>query len=60
MDGRLGAMGGAMLGETWAGRDTETRWRVGRAAFIGRLAGTLGKMLAGAIMLAVVLAAMIA
>ena len=55
----LGAMAGAMLGEVWAGRNVGTSWRVGKAAFWGRLAGTLGKMLVGAVMIAVVLAALV-
>ena len=55
----LGAMAGAMLGETWAGKKVDTSWRVGKAAFWGRLAGTLGKMLVGAVMIAVVLAALV-
>lgn len=55
----LGAMGGAILGETWAGKDADSSWRVGKAAFWGRLAGTLGKILVGAVMIAVVLAALV-
>jgi uncharacterized protein len=55
----LGAMAGAMLGETWAGKNVDTSWRVGKAAFWGRLAGTLGKILVGAVMIAVVLAALV-
>ena len=57
--GGLGAMAGATLGETWAGRDPSTRWRIARSAFWGRLAGTLSKMLLGAIMVAVVVAALV-
>jgi hypothetical protein len=53
----LGAMAGAILGETWAGRDADMSWRIGRAAFWGRLAGTLGKMLLGAVMIVIVVAA---
>lgn len=55
----VGAMAGAMLGETWAGKNVGASWRVGKAAFWGRLAGTLGKMLVGAVMIAVVLAALV-
>ena len=57
--GGLGAMAGAILGETWAGRDTHTSWRIAKLAFWGRLAGTLGKMLLGTVMIAVVVAAML-
>lgn len=49
----LGAMGGAILGEQWAGRDLAASWRIGKAAFWGRLFGTLGKTLCGAIMVVV-------
>jgi uncharacterized protein YqgC (DUF456 family) len=55
----LGAMGGAMLGEHWKGRELEEGLKVGQAAFWGRLFGTLGKFACGAVMLVVVLAAMI-
>jgi hypothetical protein len=53
----LGAMAGAILGELWAGKDLDASWRIGRLAFWGRLAGTLGKVLIGAMMIAVVVAA---
>ncbi len=53
----LGAMGGAMLGERWAGKKLDATWQAGRAAFWGRLAGTLGKSLIGAVMVATVIAA---
>jgi len=39
----LGALAGAMLGELSAGRSMATSWQVGRAAFWGRLFGTLAK-----------------
>jgi uncharacterized protein len=55
----LGAMAGAILGETSAGRDMGTSWRVGKLAFWGRLAGTLGKMVLGAVMVAAVMAALL-
>jgi uncharacterized protein len=55
----LGAMAGGMLGERWAGRNIGASWQVGEAAFWGRLAGTLGKVLIGAIMVATVVAAMV-
>jgi hypothetical protein len=41
----LGAMAGAILGEVSAGQRLDTSWQIGKAAFWGRLAGTLGKML---------------
>ena len=55
----LGAMTGAILGEVWAGRKLGASWHVGRAAFRGRLVGTLGKMILGAAIFAVVVIAMI-
>ena len=55
----LGAMAGAMLGEHWKGRTMEEGFQVGQAAFWGRLFGTLGKMMFGAVMLVVVVVAVI-
>jgi uncharacterized protein YqgC (DUF456 family) len=55
----LGAMAGAILGEISAGQRLATSLQIGRAAFWGRLAGTLGKMLLGALMITVVLVAML-
>ena len=55
----LGAMVGAIFGEISAGQRLDTSWRVGKAAFWGRLAGTLGKVLLGAVMIVVVVAAML-
>ena len=47
------------LGETWAGGDAGTSWRIAKLAFWGRLAGTLGKIVFGAVMIAVVMAALV-
>ena len=55
----LGAMAGAMLGEVWAGRNLGASWPVGTAAFRGRLLGTLGKMLIGGLIVAVIIAALV-
>jgi uncharacterized protein YqgC (DUF456 family) len=55
----LGAMAGAILGETWAGRDANTSWRIAKLAFWGRLLGTLGKIILGAMMIAIVVAAIL-
>jgi uncharacterized protein YqgC (DUF456 family) len=49
----LGALGGAMLGETWKGRDLKTSWEVGHSAFWGRVIGSLAKVMIASIMLAV-------
>jgi uncharacterized protein len=55
----LGAMVGAILGEVWRGKSLELSWRVGTAAFRGRLLGTLGKLFVGVAMVVVVLLALI-
>ena len=55
----LGAMAGAVLGETSVGRDAGTSWRIAKLAFWGRLAGTLGKIVCGAVMIAVVMAVLV-
>jgi uncharacterized protein len=55
----LGALAGAMLGELWAGKDWGTSWRIGKAAFGGRLVGTVAKMLLGGMMIVVVIIALI-
>ena len=55
----IGAMAGAILGEISVGQRLGMSWRIGKAAFWGRLTGTLGKMLLGAVMIAGVVAAML-
>jgi uncharacterized protein YqgC (DUF456 family) len=55
--GSLGALIGAMFGEQWAGRELGHSWRIGKAAFWGRLFGTLGKILAGSLMVLLVVVA---
>lgn len=54
--GAGGAFAGAWLGEAWKGRPEEQRMAVGTAAFVGRLLGTVGKLWAGAVMVAVAVA----
>ena len=51
----VGALGGALLGEWWKGRQWEQSWEVGKAAFWGRLFGTFGKILFGSVMVVVIL-----
>jgi uncharacterized protein YqgC (DUF456 family) len=46
----LGALAGAMLGEAWKGRNLDESWRIGQAAFWGRLMGTLAKTIIGSVM----------
>jgi uncharacterized protein YqgC (DUF456 family) len=55
----LGAMGGAVIGELWAGRSQQQALSVGQAAFWGRLLGTLSKVLMGGVMIAVTIAALV-
>ncbi len=54
----MGALAGAMLGEAWYGRDLDESWQVGKAAFWGRLLGTLAKSIVGAVMVVVVVVAL--
>ena len=55
----FGAMAGAIVGEISVGNNQDKTWQIGKAAFWGRILGTLGKMLVGAIMLAVVVVALL-
>lgn len=55
----VGALAGAMLGEIWKGRTMHQSWRVGQAAFWGRLLGTLAKSLVASVMIVLTAAAMI-
>jgi uncharacterized protein YqgC (DUF456 family) len=54
-----GALGGAMLGEYWKGRDWDTTWQVGQAAFWGRMLGTVGKIVLGSVIVVLVLFALV-
>jgi uncharacterized protein YqgC (DUF456 family) len=58
--GGLGAMAGAILGESWKGRDFESGLEIGKAAFIGRTLGTVAKLLVGGVMIVVLLVALVA
>jgi uncharacterized protein len=55
----LGAMAGAIAGELSRGQELAITWRIGKAAFWGRLMGSLGKLLLGAMMIVVVVAGML-
>jgi uncharacterized protein YqgC (DUF456 family) len=57
--GGCGALVGAFLGESWKGRDFDTSIEVGKAAFVGRLLGTLAKMIVCTIMVVVTLMALV-
>lgn len=52
--GAFGAFGGAFLGETWKGKTSDESLAIGKAALIGRLLGTFGKLLVGAVMFMIV------
>lgn len=55
----LGALVGAMSGERWLGRSWTESWRVGKAAFRGRLLGTVAKAVIGLVMIGVVTVALL-
>lgn len=50
--GAAGAFAGAYLGETWKGRADHEKMAISKAALIGRLLGTVGKLLVGIAMVA--------
>lgn len=54
MCGAGGATVGAMYGEWTGGKTWDESWPIGRAAFWGRLLGTLGKMAGGLVMLVII------
>lgn len=51
--GALGAACGAAIGEDWKGRELEETIQVSVATFCGRIIGTAGKVIVGAIMLVI-------
>jgi uncharacterized protein YqgC (DUF456 family) len=51
--GSVGAFAGAYIGETWKERGHAASVAVGKAAFKGRIWGTIGKFAVGAVMLGV-------
>lgn len=51
--GAGGAFAGAYLGESWKGREGEQRLNISKGALVGRLLGTVGKLIVGIIMVAV-------
>ena len=51
--GSAGAFGGAYLGEAWKGREHDERVTAGRVAAVGRLLGTVGKLVIGLIMVVI-------
>lgn len=59
LGGAVGALAGAAFAEHSRGEALRTSWRVGHAAFWGRLQGTLVKTLAGTIIAVVLVAGLI-
>lgn len=51
--GALGAFLGAYLGETWKGKTTAESLAVSKGALVGRLLGTMGKLVAGAVIVVI-------
>ena len=54
-----GAAVGAYVGEAWKGRTSDESWKVSQAAFVGRLLGTMAKILAASVIIAIVAGAVI-
>jgi len=54
LGGSVGAYIGAYLGEVWKGNLAVDRLEIGRAAFIGRILGVVGKMAIGVIILVMI------
>jgi uncharacterized protein len=57
--GGVGALVGAVLGERWKGRGFDASLEVGKAALVGRILGTVAKMVVSTIMVVVALAALV-
>jgi uncharacterized protein YqgC (DUF456 family) len=57
--GAAGAFAGALLGETWKGREFSIGLEAGRGAFRGRLIGTISKAFLGTLILVISLAALL-
>lgn len=49
----VGAMGGAVVGELWKGRDQRLTWELGKLAFWGRLFGSVAKAILGSLVIGV-------
>ncbi len=53
--GALGAFGGAYLGELWKGKTADESLSTSAGALLGRLFGTVGKLMIGAIIFVIVM-----
>ena len=56
---RLRFIVGAVIGETWKGRDLDTSLDIGKAAFVGRVLGTAAKIIVCTLMVVVAVAALV-
>lgn len=54
----LGASVGAICGELWIGKELHQTWDIGVAAFVGRLCGTVGKLITSSVMVGVTFVAL--
>ena len=52
--GALGAFGGAYLGEIWKGKASQERMAVSSGALVGRILGSVAKLLLGIVMVIIV------
>lgn len=57
--GAIGALVGAVLGETWKGHGFDKSIEIGKAAFIGRMLGTLAKTIVSTMMVVLTLGALV-
>ena len=57
--GAMGAFAGAAIGEHWKGSDVDQQMAIGRAAFHGRLVGTAVKLVVGAMIAVIAIAAVL-
>lgn len=55
--GGAGAFAGAVLGERWVGQEWDAAIEIGKAAFWGRLLGTLGKVVCSGTIMSVLIGA---
>lgn len=53
----IGAWVGASIGEKWVGKPIKESLKIGGAAFVGRLLGTIGKLVMGSTMAVISIAA---
>jgi uncharacterized protein YqgC (DUF456 family) len=49
--GAAGAFAGAWIGEIWKGKSLHEGFEIGKGALLGRILGTTGKLIVGALMI---------